>query len=251
MFPFENTLTRLQFRLRRDVFGRIKVRPGLPAPVAGAGVERERGFYSLVCEKAFDLETRARVALVWDIGCRNWSYARALAAAFPRANLIGVEVDGGRRYWNLHRRMDMAAAHAVDLVRHGRGARCVFRDFRELHLESLAADPGLGAGDSGRLRSIQAFGFFFPFVSPRPCVRWGLPPDYADFRSLLEHAGNSAGPKIFLSTHQGEWEAEIASKAYLEMGLEPRESVLQPTEFSGLWPSPHPVHVLSAASAAR
>lgn len=244
----ENQITHLQFRLRSRILGRLKLRPGLPAPERGAAVERERRFYALVCERALDPEARKKVAWVWDVGCRNWSYAAALADAFPRAWLRGVEVDGGRRYLNLHRRMDLAAAHALELVRAGRDARCHFRDFREVGLAEEGSAPGSARrGASGSV----CFTFFFPFVSSNPCARWGLPPDrFADFGALLKHALSAEGGRSFLSTHQGEWEAELARDAYRSVGLNPFETVVKPAEFSEFWPSPHDLHILTACTVA-
>lgn len=222
----------MEFGLRDRFWGRLRLRGGLPRPERGPQAEGEQAFYALLLERALPAPERDRIGIVRDVGCRNWSYARAVARAFPRAELVGIELDGGRRYWNLYRRGDAARAHAEDLILAGRSARCVFGDFRAVPLEARAV-----AGSS------DATLFFFPFVSPRPCLRWGLPPEYADFPSLLAHARDGS---MLLSCHQGQWEGEIARAAYLAAGMKPIETVVRASEFAGLWPSPHDVHVLVA-----
>jgi hypothetical protein len=216
----------LNHQARERVGKRVKLRRGLPAPEQIPG---ELEFYRMLLGA-----TQAWKQPEWliDVGCRNWSYVTALRQRFPNTRLLGVEVDGGRRYLTLHRRMDAALANAS-----AEGASVVFQDFRKLRL-------AVGA------RERVAFTFFFPFVSSRPCRAWGLPARYASFRQSLAHAIQASGEgrqAQILSCHQGEWEAEIARSDYRFLGLKPERTILAPQQFSGLWPSRHPVHLFASS----
>ena len=260
----------MSFELRRRYWGRLKLRPGLPPASRSAP---ELSFYELLLSRAPAGPSPLSVAEVWDVGCRNWSYAAALAGFFPRARLTGVEVDAGRRYWNLHRRGDAALAQVAALRDSGRAVRFLAGDFGEI--AKLAGGAGAGsefaarsglsdeAGIADRLENDAAVArdsdrgveaspgsvvvcFFFPFVSENPCRRWGLPARYANFPTLLKAASALAPAGWTLSAHQGEWEAELARGAYAAAGARSRESVVAAAEFAGLWPSPHDVHLLAA-----
>lgn len=236
-FILQSKLNQIQFLLREKWLGRLTLRRGLPKPQESQAESGERAFYRLVLDRALPLEERDRIEVAWDIGCRNWSYASAIAQSFARARLIGVEVDGKRRYWNLFRREDVARSYALQLEQEGRGAECIFRDFR-LIAPDLSPAP----------QSRHVFCFFFPFVSERPCVKWGLPRQYADFASLLSHALRLAHEPILISIHQGEWEAEIARAAYARVGVAVREQLLEPREFVGLWPARYTIHLFVSGS---
>ncbi len=230
----------LTFELRTRIFGRVRLRRQLPRPVSGERFERERDFYNLLLTRAradFAATAFDGVDEVYDIGCRNWSYAPVLAEAFPNARLLGVEVDGGRRYWNLHRRIDAAASQARELAQAGFEAAVIHNDFRQLRLDQSTAASAL-------------FCFFYPFVSEHPCRKWGLPTRFSDFHALVVHAGTSSARRCqVLSVHQGEWEAEIARRDYERAGLSFRETVIQPSLFKGLWPNEYPMHVFLVADA--
>lgn len=227
-FSVRDALNRIQYGIRESTWGGAKLRSGLPRVDASAD-RPELEFYRLVLRAARGDQPEAGVSEVWDIGCRNWSYARALSERFPGAELIGVEADGKRRYWNLYRRMDVALAYAKAVP--GARARCLFSDFRDVSLSE--ARPG------------ALFCFFFPFVSENPCLSWGLPLRFAQFGSLLAHARKVPGARI-LSCHQGEWEGELARRAWGENGFSVSvQSVLEPEFFRKFWPSSHPVTVLS------
>ena len=233
-------INEIQLNLRERVTGKIVMRSRLPLPTYDEQTDAEQNFYRLLLARALDAPTNA-ADVVWDIGCRNWSYAPALADVFPQARLIGVEVDGRRRYWNLYRRMDYATAQASSLSLDGRDSQCVFADFRNVPVEFA-----LNAGET------SMFCFFFPFVSPNPCLKWGLPLHFANFENLLRHARTGAirakSDAEFVSCHQGEWEAEIAKEAYENLGLAVKHSVVNAREYEGLWPSSHDVHVLTSVT---
>ena len=217
----------LQFQLRQHLLGRLVLRPGLPRLRLSVAGSNECAYYRKLFCAAMDKRARRSVGRVIDIGCRNWSYVQALADCFPRATLLGVELDGYRRYWDMYRRIDYAQAYAARL---DRPARAIAGDFRTL---TALNDIG-NAGET-------LFCFVFPFVTDHPCVRWGLPRCYADYRSLLQHAQHLAHPQParFLAVHQGDWEVDVARDIYASMGFEMCEVKVTPKAWAGLWPSPH------------
>lgn len=220
-------LENFQFQLRQHVLGRMVLRPGLPRLQARAADVNECAYYCKLFCAAMDKRTRRAVAQVIDVGCRNWSYAQALADSFPRATLLGVELDGYRRYWNMYRRIDYAQAYAAQL---GRPARAVAGDF-----------CALSALDRSKIRGDTLFCFVFPFVTENPCLRWGLPSRYANYQALLQHAIQLAAPgrPRFLAVHQGDWEVEAAGEIYAALGFDMHAVKLSPRDWAGLWPSPH------------
>jgi hypothetical protein len=236
----ESKMNSVQFFLRTRVFGRLQVRRGLPKVNSQAYLENEHEFYKKAVLKSCSSNTQNKIAVVADIGCRNWSYAGALADLFPHAELVGIEVDGGRRYWNLYRRMDYALAYAHDLNLRGRNAKCIFKSFTELSDNFL--DPTSIISGSNILYTL-----FFPFVSERPCLKWGLPRSYANFKGILQHAFELAEKyqlmPLILSVHQGEWEAEIARAVYQDLQIKAEEKVLLPSETKKFWPSPYASHL--------
>ena len=219
---------RFQFFLRERYFGKLKLRRGLPR--VNSEETPEDRFYRLVISKALGLISSRDFAAVWDVGCRNWSYAKALALEFPNATLHGIELDGGRRYWNLYRRQDAALAQVAQLRTLGKNAKCTFLDFKKID------------STFGHVSDRTLFCFFFPFVSPRPCARWGLPIGFADYASLLSHTRDLARDACILSIHQGEWEAELAEKAYRHSNMEMIPFTISPEEYRGLWPSNYPIY---------
>jgi hypothetical protein len=253
MLPtLRNTLNELQFSVRERYLGQVALRRGLPSlPPLPPSLTAEQRYYTQVLRRAFGLgfpgsgstETRQKEAvppiqLLIDVGCRNWSYARALAEFFPHAELSGVDVDGARRYWNLYRRIDVANAHAAALANQGHVAKAECKDFQ--NLRELPSEK------------ITLFTFFFPFVSENPCLGWGLPARFVNFQQLLRHsvrladAAQTPGAH-WISAHQGEWEAEEARLAYILAGLSCEETFLSTAEVRGLWPSPHETRIFRAS----
>lgn len=226
---WESPLRSVQFLLRTHLWGRVPLRRR-PVDMTGDFAETpEFRFYQLLIQRGLPHTLRTAVTEIWDIGCRNWSYLPAVAASFPNARIRGVEVDGARRYWNLYRRMDVAEAYAQGYRTSGREVEFFPKNFLKVDLSSAEKET--------------LFCFFYPFVSSRPCVKWGLPTRYADFDSLLRHAAQpilslGEAPKIF-SVHQGCWELELAVAAYQKQGLEHRVIRVDPVEFQGFWPSSH------------
>lgn len=247
-----DSMMEAQFKLRQGLLGQVRLRQGLPRLPEMLLREGELEYYRRVLERSYAHKNdRQSVCQVVDVGCRNWSYVRALARFFNNAHLLGVEVDGWRRYWNLHRRKDYADAYAAELRAEGREVQTFFGDFADLQ-ELPTAGPW---GQSPERREIL-FCFFFPFVSENPCRSWGLPSRFVKFKELVlkaqtlvasknQHSLNSSTqcamefvPRL-LSVHQGEWEAEEARQVYSELGLTFKESTLHVEEFKELWPSPY------------
>ena len=110
-----------QFVLRNQLFGRFRLRRGLPRIEMSESPENR--FYELILIRAFTREELENFSAVLDIGSRNGSYLPALARSCPRARIIGVELDGGRRYWNGFRRADFGEAYAKAQTRAGEGRR--------------------------------------------------------------------------------------------------------------------------------
>ncbi len=194
----------------------MRLRWGSPALVPLHALENEYEYYKRVLSKGMSLQQSQAIHQVLDIGCRNWSYARCIADFFPNARLTGVEVDGGRRYWNFYRRMDLARSYAHQIKNERRDIEVFEEDFRNLNI--LLHPQNV------------LFCFFFPFVSDNPCLGWGLPTRFADFSSLLLHSQElaqiSGSQPSWLSSHQGEWEAEEAERAYFQLGFQVRKTVL-------------------------
>ncbi len=239
---FQDTWTHLQFALRKNVFGKIRVRSSLPVPQLTQGIQKERQFYHFVLSRALASEEKGSWKQVVDVGCRNWSYAQAIAEFFPNANLWGIEVDGNRRYLNLYRRMDFARTYAEELRSESRDVQFWHGDFENFNELQASKDT--------------LFCFFYPFVSENPCLKWGLPTRFVKFSNLLRHAleisSKEGSPRTgILTLHQGEWEAEISRRAFREVGLSFEEKVLKVEEFEEFWPSQHNAHLLYSHLASK
>ena len=247
MSSLRDRLAEFQFRFRDQIVGKWKLRSGLPriAPDSPSA-RREQAFYELILKRAFPDPAESRFTTVWDVGCRNWSYAPALERFFEKnALLIGVEVDGSRRYLNLYRRRDFAEAHADRLRSKGRTAQFIAKDFRQVQVRAQT-EIKTQADLSPKL----LFCFFYPFVSEHPCLKWGLPSGFSNFSELLVRASeitneSQAHGKI-LSLHQGEWELDLALAAFQKVGLTVQTKKIASEEWRGLWPSPHDAFILQA-----
>lgn len=240
-----NLLNEIRFTLRTQVWGKVRFRHGLPEVIpTRPEIKKECDFYSLVLSRGFSPADAQKMGLVVDVGCRNWSYVGALSRFFPNADLLGVELDGLKRYRNLFRRIDYAEAFAekgldVRNARPGREIRVVALDFLEIRELRQKESRELSGGG-------PLFCFFFPFVSEDPCLAWGLPKQYGNFGELLDHAVDSSlelcREPLFLSLHQGPWEAEIARGLYLERGIEiTHEEILPVESFQHLWPGKYEI----------
>ena len=193
----------------------------------------ESAIYQFLCESSFSQREREQFSEVWDVGCRNWSYAPTLANTFPNAKLVGVEVDPDRLYLNLTTRKSAAQSVARSLQQSGCETRLEFADFRNCDLSEISPET--------------LFLFLFPFVSEAPCRQGGLPARFSDFSELLRPIREHVLRAPVLSCHQGEWEAEEARLAYQRAGF----SVLQERIFTEVtmhsWGFPYPIAVFLAS----
>ena len=124
---------------------------------------------------------------VLDVGCKNFYYAAALAAAFKPAQLTGLELEGHRRYRDGHRRSDYAAFYTAQIT----GARFCVGDVCDWH-------------DQADLVSC-----WYPFVFPQVALAWGLPLSaFAPQRFFAALAGAVAPGGLLLVVNQGlaEWQ---------------------------------------------
>ena len=222
----------LLFSLRQSALGKLQFHNTLPTLPDFARRGREPEFYPLAIARAFSKTEAENIRLVVDVGCSNWSYVRALANSFPNAALLGVELDGGRRYWNLHRRIDYAQAYADEVRKEGRWVEVYWRDFLQLVTLTHVKIPA---------KSEVLFCFFFPFVSENPCLKWGLPRRYVNFEALLKKVHllceSAALQSRILSVHQGEWEAHEAERSYSNLKLAVKQFSLDVEETTEVWPS--------------
>jgi hypothetical protein len=228
----ESQLRGVQFFLRERFWGRVSLRRSLPR-VENASTDTpnqtgEHRFYELLIRGSFNESECRSFDKIIDVGCRNGSYLPALRRLFPQAQVLGIELDGLRRYWNFYRRADYARAYAQAC-----DASVLFGDFRKL------SDPSLGLPSQGKV----LITIFYPFVSERPCLKWGLPVEFSHFSELLAEIKklSAKNPNLtfeILSAHQGEWEAEKA-RTLLPQAT---ETIHAPEEFASLWPALHPVH---------
>lgn len=258
------------FSLRQEYFSKLALRMSTPRiSLNTEQTQRENQYYKMILSSGLgasaglgqDLINETRQVI--DIGCRNWSYVQALSEFFPKSSIKGIEVDAGRRYWNLYRRIDLIRAYGQAL----RNAQRLNERHTE-HLTEHHGDPSnphtenrditwLHA-DFRSLKTIQyktpvAFCFFFPFVSDNPCLKWGLPKRFVCFQELLAHSIHLSeithSPAIWISSHQGEWEAEIARDIYTRMGLLLNEYTLTVENFKDFWPSPYDTKIFTAKRA--
>ena len=234
----QNFLNEVSFHIRQKYLGKFILRNGLPQVSLGKeSILKENQYYKMILSEGFHRANLPEVQQVIDVGCRNWSYISALSEFFPSALLKGIEVDGGRRYWNLYRRIDQTRAYGQALKRkENREVYWVHGDFRET--KRIQADLPV------------AFCFFFPFVSYNPCLKWGLPARFACFKELLRHskylAQKAKSPAVWISSHQGEWEADIAREVYAKAGLQWEEYILPVESFKHLWPSRYETRIFVA-----
>ncbi len=217
-----------RFFMRNHLFNQWELSKIFPQKNPALMTEKtaEFQFYFYVLSRT--LTNRVHWGEVWDIGCRGWSYAPALAAFFPEARLLGVEVDPGQRYWNLKTRGEHAQFQVSGLQQQGRQAAFYGQDFRIFDFKSTAS----------KSRDSVLFCHFFPFVSERPCRKWGLPSSFCDFEGLLKKSLSHPTNQVLgiFSLHQGGWELELAQAHYHEQGLDPQVTEFTVPEFEQWWP---------------
>ncbi len=115
-------------------------------------------------------------AHILDVGSKNWHYIEALHNFFnnkaPDALIDGIEIDAYRMYINFHTRYD----YAMHRISHMPNVRYIVGDVLE-HKDKY--DDIL---------------VFYPFVTPEPLIRWGLPLSRLKPVQLIEHLYDILNP---------------------------------------------------------
>lgn len=123
-----------------------------------------------------------------DVGCKNFYYVQALAAAFAPATLTGLELEGHRRYRDGHARSDYAAFYTAQVkgARFCVGDLCTWREKADL------------------------VSCWYPFVFAETALAWGLPLSaFQPARFFTALADSVAPGGLLLVVNQGlaEWQA--------------------------------------------
>lgn len=143
------------------------------------------------------LKSRASGAPAWpaaglqllDVGCKNFYYLRALAAAFEPTRLRGIELEGHRRYRDGYSRSDYAAHYVANVP----GASFEVADVRAWR------EP------------VDVVTCWYPFVSPQTVLAWGLPLSVFDPQAFFAQLARcvAAGGHLFM-VNQGVAEWQLA-----------------------------------------
>jgi hypothetical protein len=147
-----------------------------------------------------------------DVGCANFWYAQALHAFFRPKRLLGVEVEGYRRYRDGHVRVDYAAGYLSRVP----NARLLIADYGSC---DLPADL------------ITAW---FPFVTPQAILAWRLPLSLLDPARLFKRIRQNLRPDgLFVMVNHGSQEALLAQELCAAAGLRRLSAADEPGLLSG------------------
>lgn len=143
-------------------------------------------------------------SLRWlDAGAKNWAYVEALTAFIrrhgqPNFKLDGVELDPNRRYINFQTRRQAALSFIRNIPQ------------ATYHAGNLLDWP----------HPVDIISHFLPFVFKDPHLAWGLPLNYFQPQTLLEHLLSRLKPGgLLILVNQGEAEAQ-AQQAMLQLASE-------------------------------
>jgi hypothetical protein len=133
-----------------------------------------------------------------DVGCANFWYASALQVFFRPRRLDGYDVEAFRRYANGHTRQDYASGYA---------ARWPETRFNGVDYRIVSSPADL-------------ITCWYPFVTPRPLLAWGLPLNLLKPKELFEKMAENLSPGggLFLVNH-GAAEAQIAADFAMYAGF--------------------------------
>lgn len=130
---------------------------------------------------------------ILDIGCKNWSYAKAEYAFFKKycqnLQLDGIELDANRLYSNFFSRKEAAKFYTK-----GMNTNYIEGDFLK---------------HSGEYDFII---WILPFVVENPLIKWGLPLKYFQPEEMLKKAYDllkEGGSMLILNQGEAEHEAQI------------------------------------------
>lgn len=129
---------------------------------------------------------------VLDIGCKNWSYAKAEYAFFKKycesLKLDGIELDANRLYSNFYSRKEAAKFYTKGLN----------------NVNYIEGDFLMHKGEYDFITWI------LPFVVKNPLIKWGLPLRYFEPEQMLKKAYDSLKEDgIMLIFNQGEAEHKV------------------------------------------
>lgn len=122
-----------------------------------------------------------------DVGCKNFYYVRALAAAFSPQALLGIELEGHRRYRNGHSRSDYAAHYVAGVP----GAAFQVADVCDWRQPAAVVSC------------------WYPFISPQTVLTWGLPLSVFDpptFFMQLARCVAQGGHLFMVNQGVAEWQ---------------------------------------------
>ncbi len=113
---------------------------------------------------------------ILDVGAKNWHYIEALYNFFknkaPSVSISGIEIDAYRMYINFHTRYD----YAMHRINHMPNVHYIVGDVLE---------------HKDKYDNILVF---YPFVTPEPLVRWGLPLSKLKPEQLIKHLYDIVNP---------------------------------------------------------
>lgn len=211
-----------RLRRRRGIHREVPARQLPPLDEAAAeSVARLRGLYgeefadrhcartALGCYEYLDILHRGfdaaglrapRGGVMSDVGSANFWYARVLEVFFAPTELLGVEVEGYRRYTDGHSRLDYACGYLEGLPH----ARFLIADYTELDLPA------------------DLISAWFPFINGEALLAWRLPLSLLRPQALFRRVRHNLRPGgLFVMINHGESEAcdarELCSAAGLRL----------------------------------
>jgi hypothetical protein len=157
--------------------------------------------YLGILEQAWSAWGRPRSVggVVHDVGSSNFWYAPVLHAFFRPSELIGVEVEGHRIYYNGYSRWDYARGYVQDLP----NTQFVIQDYTRFDEQADVVTA------------------WYPFVTPAPVLAWRMPLSVLSPAAIFQRiAGNLKSNGLFVMVNQGVEEAAIAAMHCRQAGLE-------------------------------
>ena len=156
--------------------------------------------YLDILDRGWALTRRERPAgsRVIDVGCASFWYAAALQAFYRPLQLIGVEVEGYRRFKDGHTRIDHAHGYLRDLP----------------NAEFRVADFAVWADVADVISA------WFPFVTAGALLAWRLPLKFLQPERLFDAVRRNLSPDgVFVMVNHGPNEALLAGRACAAGGL--------------------------------
>jgi hypothetical protein len=147
-----------------------------------------------------------------DVGCASFWYAAALHAFFKPRHLLGVDLEGYRRFRDGHTRIDYARGYVRDLP----NAQFRVGDYADI---DAPADV------------ITAW---FPFVTVGAILAWRLPSSFLRPERLFDAIRHNLTPHgLLIMINHGLAEAQLAGQLCIAAGLVRLGGGSEPGPFSG------------------